>query len=156
MSHEVRTEDPAPYGVTPVLDGWFTRAEGEPRLLGSQCEGCGSYYFPKLRGQVRFCRNPECDSESFAEVPLSRSGKLWSFTNAMYQPPEPFVAAEPHSPYAIAAVELAREKMVVLGMVAAGIGVEALQVGMAMELVLEPLEDGKLTWKWQPVAGDAA
>ena len=47
-------------------------------------------------------------------------------------------------------MELDREKMIVLGQVVAGTGVEQLKAGMAMELVLETLSDGKLTWKWKP------
>jgi len=41
--------------------------------------------------------------------------------------------------------------MIVLGQVASGIAVEALRVGMEVELILEPLDDGKLTWKWKPL-----
>ncbi len=141
--------------TTPIIEGWFTLDEAAPALLGTRCTECGTYYFPK---QNSFCRNPACESESFDEVPLSRSGTLWSFTNACYQPPEPYVAAEPFVPYAIAAVELAQEKMIVLGQVVEGIGVEVLKAGMAMELVLEevPGQDGnKVTWKWRPMEGAA-
>ena len=139
----------------PVLEGWFTLDEGEPHLLGSKCQSCGTFYFPQIRGETKFCRNPDCESESFDEVKLSRTGTLWSYTNAVYQPPEPFVAADPHVPYAIAAVQLEAEQMIVLGQVVEGVEVDALNVGMDMELVLEPLNDGKLTWKWKPT-GDAA
>jgi uncharacterized OB-fold protein len=117
-------------------------------LIGSRCSKCGTYYFPKL---ATFCRNPACDGEQFEEVQLSRLGKLWSYTDACYQPPEPFVAAQPYQPFAIAAVELLKEKMIVLGPVVDGVGVGELRAGMAMELVLEALADGKLTWKWKPV-----
>lgn len=130
-----------------VLEGWFTLDEREPHLLGTRCTACGTYYFPKLRG---YCRNPECSGESFEEVPLSRAGKLWSYTDACYQPPEPYVARAPYQPFGIAAVELEREKMIVLGQLAAGVALEALEIGQAMELVLEPLDDGKLSWKWKP------
>ncbi|MBT8150772.1 MAG: OB-fold domain-containing protein, partial [Gammaproteobacteria bacterium] len=130
-----------------VLDGWFTMDEDKPHLLGSQCNSCGTYYFPK---QSNYCKNPSCDGESFNEVPLSRTGKVWSFTNACYQPPEPYIAADPYQPYAIAAVELEKEKMVVLGQVITGVDVDALRAGMQMELVLETLfeddESRKLTW----------
>lgn len=136
--------------MEPVLEGWFTLDEADPHLLGSQCDDCGSYYFPKLRGEVKFCRNPDCDSEAFTEVELSRTGKLWSYTSAEYQPPPPFVAKDPHEPYAIAAVELEKEKMIVLGAVVDGIAPGELEVGMAMELALESLNDGKVTWKWRP------
>lgn len=136
----------------PVLENWFTMNAEKPHLIGSKCASCGTYYFPKTSV---YCRNPDCDSETFEDVQLSRTGKLWSFTNACYKPPEPFVAAEPFVPYAIAAVELAHEKMTVLGQVIAGVGVESLKAGMEMELVLETLfeddESEKLTWKWKPV-----
>lgn len=136
----------------PIIDGWFTLDEADPALLGSRCTSCGSVYFPRITAS--FCRNPACAGESFEAVPLSRRGRLWSFTNACYQPPEPYVAADPFVPYAIAAVELEAEKMVVLGQVVSGVGVESLKVGMDMELVLEdvPASDGaRVTWKWQPV-----
>ena len=147
----VNTEAPAPYGVTgnPLLPGWFTLNVDRPSLLGSRCKACGTYYFPK---HVTFCRNPACHSEQFEEVELSRTGTLWSWTNACYAPPEPFVGKDPHEPFAIAAVELAKEKMIVLGPCVTGVTVAQLKGGMAMELALEPLNDGKLTWKWKPVA----
>ena len=136
----------------PALDGWFTLDEAKPHLLGSKCTQCGTYYFPR---QKNFCKNPACDSETFDEVKLSRTGKVWSFTDACYQPPEPFVSPEPFVPYTIAAVELAEEKMIVLGQVVDGVNVSDLKAGMEMELVLAPLfEDDqsvKLTWKWQPI-----
>lgn len=149
MTAIVRSEPPASYrAAEPVLPGWFTTDERAPRLLGARCRACGTYYFPK---HVTFCRNPACAGEAFDEVELSRTGALWSYTNACYAPPEPFIAPEPYAPFAIAAVELGRERMIVLGPVAAGVGVERLKVGMTMELVVEPLADGKLTWKWRPL-----
>ena len=138
--------------LAPVLPGWFTLGE-KPHLIGTRCTSCGTYYFPK---QSNFCKNPDCNGEEFTEVELSRTGKLWSFTNASYKPPEPYIASEPFVPYAIAAVELEAEKMVVLGQVVTGVGVADLKAGMNMELALEPLltADGGevLTWKWKPVA----
>jgi uncharacterized OB-fold protein len=135
-----------------ALEGWHTM-EPQPHLIGTQCEACGTYFFPK---QSDYCRNPNCDSTDFREVQLSRTGRIWSYTNACYKPPAPFVAHEPFVPYAIAAVELEKEKMVVLGQVIEGLTVEDLKVGMPMELVLEALHetdaDIKVTWKWQPLA----
>lgn len=136
----------------PVLDGWFTMNHDKPHLLGSKCKGCGTYYFPKL---TTYCKNPACDSDAFDIVELSRTGKVWSFTNASYQPPEPFVSADPFVPFTIAAVELEKEKMIVLGQVIAGVNVSDLKAGMEMELVLDTLfEDAtseKITWKWRPL-----
>lgn len=135
--------------AAPVLEGWFTLDAAKPQLIGTRCTSCNTYYFPKLLG---FCRNPDCSSESFEEVQLSRSGKLWSFTDASYQPPAPYVANEPFQPFGIAAVELDKEKMIVLGQLATGVALGSLKAGQPMELILEPLDDGKLTWKWKPVS----
>lgn len=138
--------------LVPAIEGWHTM-EAKPHLIGTQCEGCGTFFFPK---QTHFCKNPDCESTDFREVELSRTGHIWSYTNACYKPPAPFVAKEPFEPYAIAAVQLENEKMVVLGQVAEGLSVADLKVGMPMELVLEELhetdEDVKVTWKWQPLA----
>lgn len=138
--------------VEPAIAGWHTMDAHRPQLIGSCCSHCGTYYFPKT---ISYCKNPSCDSEQFDEVTLSRTGTLWSYTNACYQPPEPYVSADPFEPYAIAAVELETEQMIILGQVSKGVAVEQLKVGQAMELVLETLHyDGdtaKLSWKWRPL-----
>lgn len=139
--------------TVPALEGWFTLDAEKPHLLGTQCKSCGTYYFPK---QSVFCKNPDCFGEAFDEVQLSRTGKVWSFTNACYQPPEPYVSADPFVPYTIIAVELEKEKMIVLGQAVEGVDVSQLKAGMAVELVLEKLfedeQSVKMTWKWKPVA----
>ena len=139
-----------------AIEGWFTLDTANPQLLGSRCVKCGSYFFPKLAG---FCRNPGCEGTEFERVPLSRAGRIWSYTNACYQPPEPFVSPDPFAPFAIAAVELEKEKMIVLGQVVSGVDVAGLRVGMPVELVLETLyRDGdsdKLIWKWRPLPSAA-
>jgi uncharacterized OB-fold protein len=125
--------------------------------MGSRCNSCGSYFFPRVT--VLFCRNPQCEGTSFGDVKLSRTGRIWSYTNACYKPPEPFVAAEPFVPFAIAAVELSTERMIILGQIVAGVDVAALKVGMEVELVLETLyrqgDEERLVWKWRPLAGAA-
>jgi uncharacterized OB-fold protein len=137
----------------PAVEGWFTLDAEKPQLLGSQCTSCKSFFFPK---ESLYCRNPACAGTEFADVPLSRTGKIWSFTNAGYQPPPPYIPADPFVPFAIAAVELEEERMVVLGQVAAGVGVDQLKVGMQVELALETLYEDDATeymvWKWKPVA----
>ena len=136
----------------PAVEGWFTEGD-EPRLLGTRCQTCGTTFFPK---QENFCKNPACQGTEFEEVPLSRRGKLWSFTNNYYPPPAPYVASDPFEPYAIAAVELLDEKMVVLGQVVPEVGVEDLKAGMEMELVIDTLfeddENEYTVWKWRPAA----
>jgi uncharacterized protein len=135
----------------PAIEGWFTMDEHSPALLGSRCTSCGLVSFPK---ETYFCRNPLCQGKDFAEVELSRTGTVWSFTDACYQPPEPYRAADPYVPFSIAAVELAAEKMVVMGQVVPGVGVGDLAVGAEVELVLDTLyqddEHEYLVWKWRP------
>ena len=134
--------------------GWHTLDPERPALLGSKCLECGTVAFPK---EAAFCRNPDCASSSFDEVALSRRGRIWSYTDARYQPPAPYVAAEPYEPFCLAAVELADEQMVVLGQVAAGVEASDLAIGDEVELVLDTLyEDDEhryLVWKWAPVEG---
>jgi uncharacterized OB-fold protein len=133
-----------------AIEGWYT-LDDPPHLLGSRCRSCGSYFFPRLS---TFCRNPACEGTAFEDVELSRTGRIWSYTNACYQPPPPYVAADPFVPFAIAAVELSAERMIVLGQMVAGVDVAQLKVGMPVELVLETLySEGatdKVVWKWKP------
>ncbi|MCU1451885.1 MAG: benzoylsuccinyl-CoA thiolase [Acidimicrobiales bacterium] len=139
-------------------EGWFTLDAETPALLGDRCTACGSYAFPPAGS---FCRNPRCASTAFATVPLSRRGKVWSYTDAQYAPPSPYVAPqEGHVPFCIAAVELAEEGLVVLGQVVAGVTVDDLQVGTEVEVVLDTLfsdeDHDHLIWKWRPVAAGGA
>ncbi len=138
----------------PAVEGLFTMDPHEPHLLGTQCRACGTYFFP---AEKSFCRNPACDRAELQDVELSRHGKVWSYTSANYKPPAPFVAKEPFEPFAIAAVQLEREGITILGQVADGVGVDALRTGMPMELVLRELyqddEHVYMTWKWKPVSG---
>ena len=135
-----------------AIEGWFA-TDPEPHLLGSRCRSCASYFFPK---ETMYCRNPGCASSDFEEVPLSRTGSVWSFTENHYKPPAPYISPEPFVPYTVAAVELANEKMVVLGQIAADVEASELRVGMQVELVVEKLyedDDSEyLIWKWRPLA----
>ena len=140
----------------PAIDGWFTTGEA-PALLGSRCTTCTTTYFPPLPAdRAGFCRNPACSGEEFETVELSRRGSVWSYTDAQYQPPAPYVpASDPYRPFALAAVELP-EGLVVLGQVADGYGVADLAVGAEVELVVETLhtdETGERTiYRWKPVS----
>ena len=132
--------------------GWYTLDPKAPALLGSRCRRCAAVAFPK---EEAFCRDPACDGTEFDEVPLSRRGRIWSYADARYQPPAPYVAPDPYVPFCIAAVELAEEKMVVLGQVAGGVEAADLTIGDEVELVLDTLyEDDDheyLVWKWRPL-----
>lgn len=141
----------------PAVEGWFT-TDGAPALLGTKCRSCGTFSFPR---ESFYCKNPSCQSKEFDEVELSRRGRIWSFTNNCYQPPPPFVpTSDPFEPFAIAAVELPDEQIVVLGQLTAGTSVDDLHAGMEVELVIDTLfEDDDheyLVWRWQLVNGAAS
>ncbi len=136
-----------------AVEGWFTQGEGGPALLGTKCTECGSKFFPR---ETFACRNPECRSRDLEEVELGRRGRIWSFTDAQYQPPPPFVPrSDPFEPFVIAAVELTDDKMVVLGQMVPGTETADLSVGMEVELTVGTLftddEAEHLMWQWKPV-----
>jgi uncharacterized OB-fold protein len=127
----------------PAIDGWFaTDDSGAAHLIAGRCTQCGTYVFPPRADN---CPNPACDGEHLEQVPLSRRGTVWSYTENRYPPPAPYPATEPFEPFAIAAVELVDEGLIILGKVADGALAADLKVGMEMELTTMPLytdEDG--------------
>jgi hypothetical protein len=137
----------------PVIEGWFTMDEEDPHLIGNRCKVCGDYFFPKAFS----CRNPHCTGIELEGIFISRRGRLWSYTINHYPPPTPYVPPDPFVPYTIVVVELAKEKLMVMGQLANGYDSEQLKIGMEMELIVEPLfKDNQgndhLIWKWKPMA----
>ena len=138
---------------TPVVAGWFTGEGDDFRLVGTRCSACRSVFFPR---EDLFCRNPACESSELTEVSLSKRGRIWSYTDNNYRPPSPYVTNPelPWEPYALIAVELEAERIVVLGQAASGVTVADLAVGMEVEVVPGVLhEDGETiwtTWQWRP------
>lgn len=162
----------------PVVDGWFREratpapSDGTPEppaaadtaepahcvLLGTQCRTCSAVFFPR---EDTFCRNPHCAGTDLVETPLSRRGTIWSYTDARYQPPHPYRADGdgPWQPYALLAVELAAEHIVVLGQAPPGVTTRDLAVGMAVELVPGVLNEDEehiwTTWHWKPLPANS-
>src|SRR5581483_2842938 len=119
----------------PAVAGWFT-VDDEPTLLGTRCAGCGVVAFPPRAGT---CPNPQCRSTDVAPHPLARTGKVWSFTDARYQPPPPYVSpSDPYEPFVLAAVELDADGLIVLGQMTGGCTDADVHVGQPVELVVEP------------------
>ena len=135
-----------------AVDGWFTMGD-EPALLGSRGAETGSYFFPK---NLAFSRNPIAPTEDLTEVELSRRGKVWSWATNHYQPPAPYMSADPFVPYTVVAVELIEEQMVVLGPLAPDADPSTLSVGTEVEITLGTLyEDDDheyVIWQWKPVS----
>jgi uncharacterized OB-fold protein len=139
--------------AVPAIQGWFTTG-AEPRLIGKHCTVCGTYAFPPT---ISWCPNPACTGEDMETVELSRTGKVWSYTDARYQPPPPYVTTtDPYEPFAIAAVEIDDAKIIVLGQIADGYGISDVHVGSPVELVTETLYEidgvAHLTWRWKPIS----
>ncbi|MFJ8084742.1 Zn-ribbon domain-containing OB-fold protein [Streptomyces sp. NPDC096205] len=141
-----------------MVADWFTGEGCTFRLLGTRCSACSGMFFPR---EDTNCRNPGCPGGELEEFPLSRRGRVWSYTDARYRPPSPYVTNPelPWVPYALIAVELAAERMVVLGQAAPGITVADLTVGMEVEAVsgvlYEDAETVWTTWHWRPTGGGA-
>lgn len=134
-----------------AIDGWFTLDE-RPRLLGTRCSTSGTYFFPP---ETTMSRAPGHADAELVPCELSPTGTLWSYTNAGYRPPEPYIpVTDPYEPFVIAAVELEAERLTVLGQCVAGVGPDDLTIGAPMELVLDVLysddDHDYMIWKWQP------
>lgn len=142
----------------PAIAGWFTvDDDGLPHLIGAKCPQCGTYVFPPRKNN---CPNPACDGDTLEPVALSRRGTVWSYTENRYPPPAPYPAPDPFEPFAIAAVELVAEGLIVLGKVVEGTLAADLKVGMEMELTTMPLytgDDGveRVVYAWQKVDAHA-
>jgi uncharacterized OB-fold protein len=147
-----RYADRVSASTQPAIDGWFaTDGSGEPYLIGGKCHQCGTYVFPP---RANNCPNPACDGDELAQVPLSRRGVLWSYTENRYAPPPPYPSPDPFEPFAVAAVQLADEGLIVLGKVVEGTLAADLKVGMQMELTTMPLfvdDDGveRIVYAWR-------
>ena len=126
-----------------AIEGWWDfDGHGAPHLLGAKCPACGTYVFPP---RANNCPNPACEADELEVVALARRGTLWSYTENRYQPPPPYPQSDAFEPFAVAAVQLADEGIIVMGKVVEGTLAADLTVGMQMELTTMPLfvdEDG--------------
>ncbi len=121
----------------PAIDGWWSvDGTGTPHLMGAKCPRCTTFVFPPRQNN---CPNPACAADELDAVALSRRGTLWSYTENHYPPPPPFPARDPFEPFAVAAVHLAEEGLIVLGKVVDGTHAADLTIGMSMELTTAPL-----------------
>jgi uncharacterized OB-fold protein len=135
----------------PCLEGWFTMPPEEPQLIGSRCQSCGHYFFPR----AKTCRNPLCDkAKPLAEVKFSSKGKLFAYTVNHYPPPPPYHQPDPFVPFAVVSIALP-EGIKVGGQVPRDVDINSLKVGMDMKVSREVLykeEDGTevICWMFRP------
>jgi uncharacterized OB-fold protein len=101
-------------------------------LLGNKCRSCGQIFFPK----AQFCLN--CDGNQMEEIPLSRKGKLYSYTIGR-MPSMHFEA-----PYGLGYVDLPEGIRIFSPL--AMVEDKPFKVGMEMEVISDKLwqEGGKL------------
>jgi uncharacterized protein len=139
--------------TVPVLEGAFAWFGDAPALLGSHCLACGSWAFPR----TFLCPNPRCVDRRVEDAPLSKVGRLASWTVVHFPPPRPYVAEDPFVPFAIGEVEFP-EGIQVIGPVT-GCQPEELHAGRLMKTIVEPyyvdLEGNAVVgWKFSPVSGE--
>jgi len=135
----------------PAIEGWWSVDDSDaPHLLGAKCPQCGTYVFPPRENN---CPNPDCAADELQTAALSRRGTLWSYTENRYAPPPPYPSPDPFEPFAVAAVQLSDEGIIVLGKVDGALAAD-LKVGMEMELTTMPLyvdDDGvtRTVYAWR-------
>lgn len=118
----------------PIQEGLFTWPSESPRLLASRCKACAEVTFPLQEA----C--PSCTVRHGEQILLSPRGRLWTFTIQRFPPPVPPYAGDAdrdsYVPFGVGYVELPE-----------GVRVESrltendperLEIGMEMELVIEP------------------
>lgn len=122
--------------------------EDEPRLIGSQCERCGTVTFPRQRS----C--PRCTSENVHPRELATRGALWTWTIQWFAPKAPPYlegGVEEFEPYGVGYIELPGEVRVEARLTESDPG--RLRIGMPMELTLIPVPGAsdKRTFAFRPV-----
>jgi len=135
----------------PIQTGLFTGPSDAPRLLGSRCRACGEVSFP-AQGSC-----PACTGTETEEVPLAREGTLWTWTIQRFPPPAPpFLGdREAFQPFGVGYVELPEGVRVEARLTLND--PEALEIGMKMELVIEPFDrdaagNERMSFAFRPAA----
>ena len=132
----------------PVKEGLWTTPDAhdsKSHLLANRCQRCGEFFFPRQQ----ICINCQC--EDLEDVKLSRKGKIYSHTVVMQRPP---IWYRGSVPYAIGYVEL--PEGIRLETQFTDCDIEALEIGMDVELVIEKLhrdDEGNdvVTYKFRPI-----
>jgi uncharacterized OB-fold protein len=134
-----------PLGGIPIRDGLFTlpsESHEKAHLIGSRCPLCGQVSFPR-RSICAKCLSPDLE-----EVPLSRKGRIYTYTVIGY--PAPGLEA----PYAVAYIDLP-EGVRVFSLLTDWRH-QTLEAGMKVELVIGKFREDEegaaiLTYKFRPV-----
>jgi uncharacterized protein len=131
----------------PVAEGLIAGTAAEPRLIGSECNVCGTVTFPR-QGSC-----PRCTADDVRERLLSPRGTLWTWTVQCFEPKSPpYAGGEQFEPYAVGYVELPGEVRVETRLT--DVDSEELAIGMPMEMTLIPApgDSGAVTFAFRPEA----
>ena len=118
----------------------------QARLRGSKCRSCGEAFLGRRLGCER------CGSEDMEEIPLSRRGKLYTYTVIANHPAGDYKGPNPFVPFGIGLVELPEGCRIVSPLTIN----ENIKIGMELELVIDKLfedADGNevMAYKFKPV-----
>ena len=95
-------------------------------LIGSECKDCSEISL----GKRQICSN--CGGKDLEERPLSRKGKLWTYTIIRHKPPGDYRGPDPFTPFGLGLVELPEGIRVL-----SPIQCELKKISIGMELALE-------------------
>lgn len=128
----------------------LVRHEGGYQLLGSRCISCDEIYFPARSACTRCC------GTQFDAHCIGHSGVLWSWTIQGYLPRSPYNSGETEAnfkPYGVGYVEMPSGIKIESRLVVADGA--ALQIGMPMQLTLEPYRTDADGQQWFTFAFEA-
>lgn len=137
--------------MTFVDDSLLTETPEGPALLGSRCTECSAHTFPRQGG----C--PRCTGTAMEDVPLARTGTLWTWTVQGFRPKPPYTGTPAYEPYGVGYIELADQLLVEARLTESE--PDRLWIGMPMEIVISPFRDAAddggptHTFAFAPVTG---
>jgi uncharacterized protein len=124
--------------LTPIAEGLWSD-HPQPYLIGARRKSDGEIIFPMPAGDA---------AEDYDAIALSPTGTLWSWTIQSFRPKTPpYIGPEEFEPFAIGYVELPEQVIIETRLTQT----HGLKIGMAMELVIVPFSDDRLTYAFKPV-----
>lgn len=117
----------------PIREGLFKTPLSpleQVTLMGSECKDCSEVSL----GKRQTCSN--CGGKDLEEIPLSRKGKLWTYTIIRHKPPGDYKGPDPFTPFGLGLVELP-EGIRVLSPIHCDL--KRISIGMELELEVYPL-----------------
>jgi uncharacterized OB-fold protein len=128
-------QDPAYTQIAP-----FFEALKEGRFITSYCKHCDRLHFPPRIA----C--DQCTAEQLEWREMSKKGKIFAFTAMLLGAP---MGMEQDLPFAIAVVEVEGTRFKILARVDDA-RYEDLKIGMAVELKVHKLSDGRVFYRYRP------